>query len=207
LCTPLRSLLARLTRIYWEVGKAPVLGRQALAHVPAVFCRSSDSASPGEHHACVDSKPGRYKDASVILTPLWHHCERDTVQRGANQGRVTGSSMRHLQIRADACNVRIITRNEQESGSSPLLGSSFGATCREYSVPTQRAAKKQPNVPSALRTTLWQRVPNRAGTRACPASAPIALLADSRRAAVVLPRVQSLGHRCSLDQARRRRCP
>src|ERR687889_621959 len=114
--------------------------------------------------------------------------------------------MRHLQTRADPCNVRIITRNEQESGSSPVLGSPFGATYREYSVPTQRAAKKQPNVPLELRTTLWQRVPNRAGTCACPASAPIPLLADSKRAAEALPRVRTLGHRCPLDQARRRRC-
>jgi hypothetical protein len=193
-------------RIYWEVGKAPVLCRQALAHVPAVFCRSSDSASPGDHHAWLDSKPRRFTDSSVILTPLRHYRERNTVQRGANQGRVTGSSMRHLQTRADPCNVRIITRNEQESGSSPLLGSPFGATCRKYSVPTQRAAKKQPNVPSALHTTLWQRVPNRAGTFASPASAPMPLLADSRRAAEVLPRVRSLGHRCPPGQARRRRC-
>jgi hypothetical protein len=96
-------------RIYWEVGIAPVLCRQALAHVPAVFCRSSDSASPGDHHAWLDSKPGRYTDSSVILTPLWHYRERNTVQRGANQGRETGSSMRHLQTRADPCNVRIIT--------------------------------------------------------------------------------------------------
>ena len=98
-------------RIYWEVGIAPVLCRQALAHVPAVFCRSSDSASPGDHHAWLDSKPRRYTDSSVILTPLWHYRERNTVQRGANQGRVTGSSMRHLQTRADPCNVLIITRS------------------------------------------------------------------------------------------------
>src|ERR687898_2776462 len=92
------------------------------------------------------------------------------------------------------------------SGSSPLLGSPFGATCREYSVPTQRAAKKQPNVPSALRTTLWQRAPNRAGTCASPASAPIPLLADSRRATELLPLVRSLGHPCPQGLARRRRC-
>jgi hypothetical protein len=71
-------------RIYWEVGIAPVLCRQALAHVPAVFCRSSDSARPGDHHAWLDSKPRRYTDTSVILTPLWHYRERITVQRGAN---------------------------------------------------------------------------------------------------------------------------
>ena len=98
-------------RIYWEVGIAPVLCRQALAHVPAVSCRSSDYASPGDHHAWLDSKPRRYTDSSVILTPLWHYRERNTVQRGANQGRVTGSSMRHLQTRADPCNVRTITRS------------------------------------------------------------------------------------------------
>src|SRR5919107_5556669 len=55
--------------------------------------------------------PRRYTDSSVILTPLWHYRERNTVQRGANQGRVTGSSMRHLQTRADPCTVRIITRS------------------------------------------------------------------------------------------------
>jgi hypothetical protein len=109
-------------RIYWEFGIAPVLCCQALAHIPADFCRSSDSASPGDHHAWLDSKPHRYTDSSVILTPLWHYRERNTVQRGANQGRETGSSMRHLQTRAVPCNVRIIIRNEQESGSSPLVG-------------------------------------------------------------------------------------
>ena len=94
-----------------EVGIAPVLCRQALAHVQAVFCRSSDSASPGEHHAWVDSKPRRYTETSVILTPLWHYRERNTVQREATRGRVTGSSMRHLQTCADPCNARIITRS------------------------------------------------------------------------------------------------
>ena len=69
-------------RIYWEVGIAPVLCRQALAHVPAVSCRSSDYASPGDHHAWLDSKPRRYTDSSVILTPLWHYRERNSVQRG-----------------------------------------------------------------------------------------------------------------------------
>ena len=117
-------------RIYWEVGIATVLCRQALAHVPAVSCRSSDYASPGDHHAWLDSKPRRYTDSSVILTPLWHYRERNTVQRGANQGRITGSSMRHLQTRADPCNVRVITRNEQVSGSSPLVGSQKMLICR-----------------------------------------------------------------------------
>ena len=57
-------------RIYWEVGKAPVLCHQALAHVQAVSCRSSGSASPGEHHAWVDSEFRCYKDASMILIPI-----------------------------------------------------------------------------------------------------------------------------------------
>src|SRR5215204_4656648 len=92
------------------------------------------------------------------------------------------------------------------SGSSPLVGSPCSAASRERPMLIQRAAKKQPNVPLALRTTLWQRAPNRAGTCACPASAPIPLLADSRRATEVLPRVRPLGHRCPLDQAPRRRC-
>src|SRR5215203_223052 len=91
-----------------------------------------------------------------------------------------------------------ITRDE-------TLGQRFEST-RERIVPTQRAAKKQPNVPSTLPTTLWHRAPNRASTCACPASVPIPLLADSRRATEVLPRVRPLGHRCPLDQARRRRC-
>src|SRR5215210_9088911 len=94
------------------------------------------------------------------------------------------------------------------------LGRRFGSTrwppvrrhYRERIVPAQRAAKKRPNVPSALPTTLWQRAPNRASTCACPASAPIPLLADSRRAGEVLPRVRTLGQRCPLDQAPRRRC-
>src|SRR5215211_6141213 len=77
---------------------------------------------------------------------------------------------------------------------------------RKRIVPTQRAAKKQPNIPSTLHTTLWHRAPNRASTCACPASVPIPLLADSRRAPEVLPRVRTLGHRCPLDQACRRRC-
>ena len=98
-----------------EVGIAPVLCHQALAHVQAVSCRSSGSASPGDHHAWLDSKPQRYTDTSVILTPLWHYRERNSVQRGANQGRETGSSMRHLQTRADPCNAKLITRNEIRS--------------------------------------------------------------------------------------------
>src|SRR5918993_3582985 len=89
-----------------EVGIALLLCYQALAHVPAVSCCSSGSVSPGDHHAWLDSKPQRYTDTSVILTPLWHYRERNSVQRGANQGRETGSSMRHLQTRADPCNAQ-----------------------------------------------------------------------------------------------------
>jgi len=57
-------------RICSEGGIAPVLCRQALAHVPAVSSRSSDSASPGEHHAWVDSEFRCHTDTSVKLTPL-----------------------------------------------------------------------------------------------------------------------------------------
>jgi hypothetical protein len=53
-----------------EVGIAPVLCHQALAHVPAVSCRLSDSASPGVMLAWVDSEFRCYTDTSVKLTPL-----------------------------------------------------------------------------------------------------------------------------------------
>ncbi len=57
-------------RICLEVGIALVLCRQDLAHLPAVCCRSSGSASPGEHHASLDSEFRCYTDTSVKSTPL-----------------------------------------------------------------------------------------------------------------------------------------
>jgi hypothetical protein len=60
----------KLMLICSEVGIAPVLCRQAFAHVQAVSCRSSGSASPGDHHAWVDSEFRCYTETSVILTPL-----------------------------------------------------------------------------------------------------------------------------------------
>src|SRR5215204_4295024 len=54
------------------------------------------------------------------------------------------------------------------SGSSPLVGSPYCAASRERPMLILRAAKKQPDVPLALRTMLWQRAPHRAGTCASP---------------------------------------
>ena len=47
------------------------------------------------------------------------------MQHGASQRKEIRLNMRGLQPRASRCNARPITRNEQVSGSSPLVGSLF----------------------------------------------------------------------------------
>jgi hypothetical protein len=49
---------------------APLLYRRPFAHVPAVSCHSSGTASPGKHHAWVDPEFRCHTDTSVKLTPL-----------------------------------------------------------------------------------------------------------------------------------------
>src|SRR5918993_2006488 len=172
-----------------EVGIALLLCYQALAHVPAVSCCSSGSVSPGDHHAWLDSKPQRYTDTSVILTPLLHYRERNSVQRGANQGRETGSSMRHLQTRADSCNAKLITRKEIRSAvgvrSSALLfacklhktpraagtndrGMALGECHREKMIAEQLScypAKR--SLPCLRPRDFFKQRPRTAGRRAC----------------------------------------
>jgi len=54
------------------------------------------------------------------------------VQRTASRRRQYRLGMRDLQARANPCNALFITRNEQVSGSSPLVGSlCFSLICRE----------------------------------------------------------------------------
>jgi hypothetical protein len=48
---------------------------------------------------------------SLVLTPLWHHRERNTVQHPAKLRRETGLDMRDLQTPANPCNDWIITRS------------------------------------------------------------------------------------------------
>jgi hypothetical protein len=45
------------------------------------------------------------------------------VQHAARRSKETGLGMRHLQPSATPCNPLFLTRNEQVSGSSPLVGS------------------------------------------------------------------------------------
>ena len=47
------------------------------------------------------------------------------MRRRARQRIETGLDIRDLQARATPCNALFITRNEQVSGSSPLVGSPF----------------------------------------------------------------------------------
>ena len=60
-------------------------------------------------------------DVDTTLTPPG----RNTVQHAATQSRESRLDMRGLQASENLCNAWIITRNEQESGSSPLVGSLY----------------------------------------------------------------------------------
>jgi hypothetical protein len=62
-----------------------------------------------------------------LLIPLRYHRGRITVQRRVSRRSENRLNMRDLQLQANPCNARWITRNEQVSGSSPLVGSLFSA--------------------------------------------------------------------------------
>jgi hypothetical protein len=53
------------------------------------------------------------------------------VQGRASEGRETGLDMGDWRAHAKCCNAPIIIRNEQESGPSPLVGSSLASICRQ----------------------------------------------------------------------------
>ena len=59
-----------------------------------------------------EGSPYSKVDTRMILTPLRHHRERNTVQHQATGRKETGLDMRDLQTRANPCNVCVITRNE-----------------------------------------------------------------------------------------------
>jgi hypothetical protein len=61
----------------------------------------------------VDSSERDHEQAIPLLTPLWHHRERNTVQLGASHGKENPLDMRDLQACVNPCNALFITRNEQ----------------------------------------------------------------------------------------------
>jgi hypothetical protein len=65
------------------------------------------------------------QDALDQSTSPLHHRGRNAPQWCANQGREIGLGMRVLQASARHGNTPRLPRNEQVSGSSPLVGSSF----------------------------------------------------------------------------------